>query len=373
MEQGNINCATRLYNIGLIAEKKIDIADDIYVRVLGEKLDNGEYTDNVYNAFRYLVSKSDIGAVDYHNLPIKRNTWNVGKIITEQKTTFQYMQELCRQSFVAGWTGRDGTINLDAFREQPEQDDALVLHDDNLIIAGSIREFKRTEISRVYNEFTIKYDYNSATEKYDGCYSVINVDEPVFPDESGEWRVWVTGIENYAESKRLWNYCRSGYLKNKRIGLAPVDLTELSWFNDLSAFYGQDLDQETESAWLNLLNRAQWSTQQLYQVKYDIPILPETVVLDIMQRVRLSDPIITPTGYGVGWITSLQVIEQEAVIEIELTFEKFSQRSTGSIFCPNIIETGVDTDIDITETGIGSGDINIVEDVNCQDVAPNDQ
>lgn len=146
---------------------------DLYLKAYDDS------TNNLYTTIKSIVEDlNGITDVNYNNLESTRSSWNVGRQVTEQDNSFNYIQELCNQSYVCGWTGRDGSINFSAFREYGT---STVNHNDANIIRGSIKNLSRTPISQVFNELTFKYDWNAITDTYDGVYSIGNVDSNSFP------------------------------------------------------------------------------------------------------------------------------------------------------------------------------------------------
>jgi len=145
---------------------------DLYVRV------HGECNATVPDAFDLILTTYN--GVDYvgrTNLVTYRSGWNVGRQVTEQQNSLQYINELCAQSWVVGWTNRSGNVELRALEDKS----VSYTHDDNIILRDSIKNFNLTPLTKVCNELTIEADYNMITGKYDKVYAVDNIDQPSFP------------------------------------------------------------------------------------------------------------------------------------------------------------------------------------------------
>lgn len=458
----------KIMGIGLMIDEPISVGD-LYVSLKSKDDGINVPTDTVYGALHYMTDTYSGLLGNYSSLPAERtNLWNVGRVIQQQQNTFNYIQELCQQSFVCGWTNRKGDINyapLNPSFQASDADNSLVVHDNNIIIRDSISGFGLSPLSQVYNEFDIQFAYNYATGKYDKQYSVKHVDEDAFPvaDASqgkqvandsvqiipvtyfsetrkgvvllpttyyvaddwkeffiyntfevvgtplnhaiwgtvtaveqlndglttkirfdidatksiinqstdlqiegtwlsniytlggaGSWKEFVVGIDDYQMAKDVWELCHSGWLENKQVNKAPTSLTDLIWATDLTILKDDRASPYDEYAYQYLLRMAKWCTRQKWQVQYDVPVNEATATLELMQEVRFNDPIITPdidgnTQYGIGYITSIEVVPNEDIMRIGLTFEKFLSRARVPAQGVTITETG--SAITITETG----------------------
>lgn len=92
--------------------------DDIYVRVSGETLSDTSETNSVYGAFRLLLESYDglnANQIDYTNLPQVRSNWRVGRQLIERQSSYNYLIELARQSFVGIYPTRLGKRGLKAW------------------------------------------------------------------------------------------------------------------------------------------------------------------------------------------------------------------------------------------------------------------
>jgi len=462
----------KIMGLGLMIDEPIAIGD-LYVSLKSKAVTVP--SDSVYGALHYMTDTYSGLVGDYSSLPTDRalvdpKLWNIGRLIQDQKNTFDYVTELCQQSFVTGWTNRMGDITyavLSPEFEATDSDNTLVYFTENNIIRDSLSPLSLTPLTQVYNEFDIQFAYNYATGKYDKQYSIKHVDEPEFPpvdasngkqvandsstiipvsyqSENGTgsillptihfveddwkqvfiyntfdtpgtplnhaiwgtvteiiaitptttkirfkmdmdksiivdspdlqlegawlsniytigdiWTEYVIGISDYLMAKDVWEQCHAGWLENKTINKAPTNLTDLIWATDLATLDSPIASQYEEYAYNYLMLMAKWATRQKLQVEFDVPVNEPNSKLELMQRVRFHDPVLTPdivvgnvltTQYGVGYITSLALVPNEDVIKLGLTFEKFGSRMRTPPQPIVITETG--SAITITETGI---------------------
>ena len=149
-------------------------ASDMYFRVVGENASN-----RLVDAFDYILTTyNGITWNGYSRLLNLRSSWYVGRHITTQKNSLDYINELCAQSWSVGWTDRSGIVNIKAI-----EDEAVThIHNNDIIIRDSISDFSMSPLTKVYNELTIQADYNGITETYDVVYAVDRIEEDAFPD-----------------------------------------------------------------------------------------------------------------------------------------------------------------------------------------------
>lgn len=113
-----------------------------------------------------------------------RPTYYVGGYINEQRDKYSIISELCRTSFIGGYTNRKGeSIFKRLFFGEFDNDNA-VIHDNDIVLDKSILDnnFKQSPTSQVYNEFEIKFNYDS-DGKPQSILSISNVDQEEFPDK----------------------------------------------------------------------------------------------------------------------------------------------------------------------------------------------
>ena len=110
-----------------------------------------------------------------------RPTYFAGRFIEEQTSKFNMITEICKQSFIGGYTNRLGDVE---FKKIMEYSNDYHNHNDNNIVDKSIKSFQLSPISKVYNEFEVKYCY--VDNKPEKTLEVHNVDEDIFPDNVSE-------------------------------------------------------------------------------------------------------------------------------------------------------------------------------------------
>jgi hypothetical protein len=287
------------------------------------------------------------------NLEVKniRDKYFTGKYVGDQVNKFGVVTTLCQQSFLGGFTNRTGGTT---FKKIGENSFPILQHNNDNINTGSIKNFKHSPISKVYNEFEVKYCYNDGTPEK--TLEVHNVDEDIFPTSDLDWQTWVVGIDNYNDAKALWNKARTAFLISGVIQKAPTNRTDLKWAVERNWFYDKNIYDQTEEYGFDYFNKLlDWTTYQKFQVNYSLPIIVSTITNEILDDVEFNDKIITPgaTEFGAGWITKYEVDPSKDLINVQLTFEpEFFRFSPAVDFlppaCNNIIEK-VDNVDTITE------------------------
>jgi len=364
-ESGSLNntdvALFRLKNIGLIGVNEQEFKeDDVYAidckgEYSGVKTDpNKVKTDTVYGVFYNLLKEYDgivngSNNLDHERIDIDKlnylketrgsPTWRTGRQILEKKKTFDYLKELCRQSFVGIVPSRSGRLILSAWLDQGDGNNGNIpSFDEDTIIRNSIKGFTRTEPKDLYNEFQINYKYNPGANKFDKCIIVTNTDKAEFPeyaDDRNTWAAFVGGIPlradavdieasrmyNYSISKHLWTLCREGYKFAGKSQEAPSSLTNLHWCVDDS------------HALAYLENLIYWTTRPKAQVEFSVPInariktsieaqsTRRNVELELLEKVFFKDKIYTDEKILTGYITKIEPIVKKGEIKIEVIFE----------------------------------------------------
>jgi len=182
---GGSNSDLKIYQAAIGGEKQLRISDNtVFIKMLGETSSvGGDITNNVFHTFESILvdydginSAADLDMTDIDS----RKQWNLGRQLTERKSSFTYLKELAMQSFCGLFPSRDGKRKLKAFRDF--QDAQIVFSNDNgNIIENSITKFELSPINEVYNEFDIKYEYIESANRFDKSIFIKKVDEPALP------------------------------------------------------------------------------------------------------------------------------------------------------------------------------------------------
>lgn len=115
-----------------------------------------------------------------------RSKWYVGKQVTDEENTFNMVTKLCKQGFVTGFTDRTGAVVLKDFLSDTG---GTVTHDNSIIKGNSIRGFKLSDISKCYNEFTVKFHKSGTGYKKELGVYLVDSDSFPLPTAGGdEWQ-----------------------------------------------------------------------------------------------------------------------------------------------------------------------------------------
>lgn len=165
-------------------------------------------TNSVYTAMRHILENYDglssTDDINYNDMATTRNTWRVGRQITERKASSDYLDELAKQSFVSIYPTRKGKRGVKAWREDTT---IIATHDESEILSTAdhrpmITKYDKIPLSKVYNDIELNYDYNPGLKKYNKSILITKTDQSTFPafyvstgtDSSKSW-VHATGTE----------------------------------------------------------------------------------------------------------------------------------------------------------------------------------
>jgi len=361
----------RLRQIGLVGVTKQEFKEkDVYVtNCRGEYFDNVE-SNSVYGAFYNILRRYDgiVGEdkINFTNLSTARNSsvWRVGRQIQEQKnSSFDYLKELCKQSFTGIVPSRKGGLILNAWLDQDPQRQ-IPYFDSDTIIRNSIKNFMRTEPQDLYNDFRINYAYNPGANKFDKCLFVTNSWEENFPSIDAPRDIWTTyacgmpfddndKVQIYNHSKYLWERCRESYRFVGKIQRIPESLSDLHWC----------VDDNYALTYLGKL--IYWAARPKAQVEFSIPLNGHTetrgrngliykrnIEFELLDKVFFKDLIYTANKNLTGYITKIEPDIKKGEIKIGVIFDPddYSNIIIETGDSPLIIENGSRNDI-IIERG----------------------
>jgi hypothetical protein len=334
--------------IGFWSVKSIATLDqDIYAGVKGETVanDGTTETNNVYGAFKHILEDYDLisaASIDYSNLPTTRIDWPVSRQMTEKKNSFDYLKELAEQSLVCIFPTRKGVRKLMAWRDNTTN---VVNFTQANILRDSIASWTKTELLNMFNKFTLQYQYNIATKKFERSLQITNVSAASFPLISDEtWKTYVSGLNpnSYQEAKSVWLICHDAYTKSLQESLAPDNMSKLYWYVDSG-----DMASVNDSAYKLLINLVEWSTRQKETVTFKIPLNATTLTYELLDYIHFSDDIFTNSVSRPGWITAIEADPNNSTITLSCTLEPIELYDDTVI-----IERGKFLNIDMFDEGI---------------------
>ncbi len=338
--------------MAFIGIRTMSVTDgSVFSRVRGE-LTGTDETNTVYNAAKHILEDYDgIAAanIDYHNLATSRGDWHVGRQLTDKKSSYDYLRELCAQAFFCIIPKRNGNRRLTAWRD--DNDFTTLTHDESAIQRNSLRKLEKSQISRVYNVFKLRYAWHPGRSEFVRSVTVDKVDEASFPafgadvdgDGIDDWKTYVGGLadSSYADAKALWDIAHASYLRSSAINELPQNLSVLSWFTDYAMFKPDtpsDYLSTGSSAFKTLRNFVEWTTRQFDLVEYSIPVNATNVALELLKPLTFNDSLLTNGVDREGWITVLKLDPKRDRITVESLLQP-ADISTDSID-GDIVETG---------------------------------
>lgn len=137
------------------------------------------YTDGTVTWKQF--QRIPIDTATFDALKVQRADWFIGRAITEKKESIEYYKELCRQGFFISSIAANGKVKVKSWLDN---ETPSVSFDSTNIIQGSIGQVQYTPMRKVYNDFTVRYDYESGGDKFSKQLTITNVDKPSFPAQT---------------------------------------------------------------------------------------------------------------------------------------------------------------------------------------------
>jgi len=324
----------RIKEVGFWTIKSVGtINEDIYASINGEKTGTSE-TSNVYTAFKHILEDYDgisSSTIDYDNIVNERSDWPVARQITDQKNSYDYLKELAEQSFVCIYPTRTGKRKLTAWREK----DIITSSYDQLSInRDTIESIKRTEIKDLYNEYSLQYNYNPITKKYERSFTITSIDSNNFPDGTN-WYPYVQGVNpgSRADASAFWTLSHSSYTKSHAIQKCPDNLSKLPWYYDSESIYNSSSPglSTNNSVFKYMDQLVQWCTRQKDMMSFSVPLTATNLQKELLDNVSVSDIIYTDSTAISGWITGIEIKPDKNIINMDITLDPISPEESGLI------------------------------------------
>jgi hypothetical protein len=335
------NLTMRVNEFAVFGVVPVDsIGTKLYTRLSGEKTLGGYASDTVLTAFQVMLESYDglssgisdlTKDVDFTTMPTTRHNttghkWYVGRQLLDCKSSFDYYQELCKNSFVAMFPGRTGQKIITAWLENTAYPS---VHDGSVIVRNSFKDAQKTDVKDTYNDFFIRYNYDAGSGKCNRSMTITKVSESAFPDVdtldlngNPSWWSFVGGISDYTAASGLWLLCHQSWEKTRSVNQLSIDLP---WFPDLRVYEnnlaetdGVDID----SASYNFLVAAVlWLTKERAIFNYSIPLTALNLTTEICDPVTVTDAIMTDDHARDGWICGIEIDVDSKLINIQTIME----------------------------------------------------
>jgi hypothetical protein len=350
-----VNGLLSVKQILLMGVRSVDtISGDLFAKVQGEltgygpnnpthsSTDLGKPTNDLYHTIMHILEDYDgipkrlinygagatglLSARGPSSDPTVPPIWAIGRTLTDQQSSQNYLNEICSQSFVCMFGNRKGQREFNAWLGGPHSPNTVYLpptsgngktpyHNSNLIIDGTVSSLGKTDFTQVYNAFQLKYNYDAGSKSYTRYFNVQNIDQAhvgsSFPLEANpDWHNYVTGLstQDWFQAANVWYQCILSYQRNAVNQLATTQISELPWFLDESIYQGNStLDPTASAAWAFLQFLTYWTTRQKDIVTYNIPINENTAGTELLDCIQFRDDVFTGGDDRTGWITSIEV------------------------------------------------------------------
>ena len=337
----------------IIVENTVDIIDgSLYARVKGEEI-SGVETNSVEKGIEHILktydglSADDIDISDLTSYRTLADHWNIGRQITEQKNSFEYLKELARQAFIGVFVSRLGKLTARAWRDNTT---VTEIHNNTNIIRDSIKLWGKTATEDLYNEFKLDYHWDPGRQKYNRSVFVSKITESAFPAIGGDWKSYVGGFSDaeYIYARDIWEVCRESYIRIRNVRSAPDEISKLNWYVDNTEVNTASPKTGIDQAmYLYLENLALWTTRQKNIISYSLPVTTEFIQRELLDRVAFNDTIYTIGVDKGGWITDISIDPGKDTLTLKLILDP--DDGIDELF-QNIEESGSAPDT-ITETG----------------------
>jgi len=107
--------------------------------------------------------------------------WFFGFTMNEVKPTFEWIKDACEKGMLIGMVDRFGRVKIKPWRLLTTPLYAFTYGAGGNILEGTFEEMPMSDISRVYNDIRIRYDWNYAAGKFNQQLFITNIDAPQFP------------------------------------------------------------------------------------------------------------------------------------------------------------------------------------------------
>lgn len=290
---------------------------------------------SIPDAIEYLIRKRDDAGdkIDTASFDASLNqrfpySWHVGRQVTEQKNSKDYITELCRHGFLCLVPGRDGKrrlVPLDGY----DNPGIVATYDDSNILDGSVSDSAITGLDRVYTGLELRYDKNPATDEYRSTVYVRYTERETFPEyveePNAEWTKYVGGFQDYESAKACWQNYRNAYLVSHRVNIYKLDC---DWFQSNARLQPGATDQlepydaAVSLAWV----LSAWYSGPRIPYTFRVPLTSENMDnLQLLNRVLFRD--IKRTG-GLYYKTLVERTALDTVnAQIEVTVSRLATDS----------------------------------------------
>ena len=318
------------------------VGEDVTDVVGGDKL-FAQFKNEDTNTFDKLLSNLTNTAVSFFS------HWNCGNYEKEPKNRWNIVTDLCKQSFLAGWSDVNGTPKFKEVGVWGLDAEPIIFSTTN-VLNNKFSKLTQTQQSRVYNEYVLNFNYEGDTAQ--SQIIIQNVDADTY-DSS-----FVVGISDSSFAERVWQKCHDSYMQNRVINKLPSDRANLKYAITKNFFYDtEEFDNTEEWAYELVEMLATWTGYRKFTLSVSVPLTYDNIQHDLMKDCIIRDDIITPNGAeGRGWITKIVLNPKKYTIDYTITLNTDFLAGYIPTYCGDIYE-GREGAIDIIESDTPTDEI----------------
>lgn len=252
-----------MYEICVLKEIQFDKSENVYPKIYGRAFNTTLWSrtitstnyikapsDIVEHAFRFgnwrdialnttpgftyaeyaKILNTGIGSFANASLVARGEYFPFAGNITTEKTNLELIEDVVSEAGLVVYETKDGyaacRVNYSGDAVESNTTIADYIEVEELVIMEQ-------DISEIYCEPSVNYDYDPRTDKYLGSIAVTNTSKSTFSAS------YVTGDISTDDKEYLWTMCRRLYLQSRKVTTQPDELKNLQFAND--PVYGKDV------------------------------------------------------------------------------------------------------------------------------------
>ncbi len=223
----------RMKEVGLVGQRTVNVSNDpLYARIIGELNDDSTPVTNIQQAFGWfqyqdgsVASWTDAAG----NLGPIAAQFPIGKQLTQQRSSREWMTEMARQGFFCVFPDRKGQLNATNWLRVSD----VTFDDDGGNIIPSSISLEKSDYKRLWNTFNFLYNWDPAAGKYSKRLSIQKPDAAAFPGA-------FVSTDSVGDSDTPYNSIIAQFEGGVWVAYVSSDETGVA-IGDIFSFYGNDI------------------------------------------------------------------------------------------------------------------------------------